>query len=311
MDIACIASLISFYKSTYDIEVSLGIHQGLHIYEVNSDVALPSASLIKLFVLGAVIKAVKNGKLDYQSIRFISENEFVGGSGIVKYTKQSQELSIRELIFLMLAYSDNIATNALLSAVSIPYVQDFISELGAHNTKIVVPMMPSVKHANTGQNTTSIKDVLLCQKVLVGKIPSSILSEASTTRQLLLNSSGSKRRRIAFAFSVLNFKLVRSVLANNRKALSAYLGASMIDQYRRRLTKNLPTRLVLSQKSATGVSVFHDSCILSTTPETFIAAMIVSAKANYTMTNTELYVASRRLYADMGKFLLLKPNPKD
>lgn len=297
-----ITSTIEFYANNYNLNVSLGIQNGESCFLYNNKKQLPIASLAKLFILGATIKATIEKKIAFSDKFHFGVEKFVGGSGIIKYTKQPLTLSLKDLVFLMMSYSDNIAANIILDSLSIDYVQSFVREIGANDTCIKVPMMASKEKYGDLSNISTVNDVMLCNKILIGDIPSSISRKSGEVIGILSSACGNKKQKTKFAFSILNHYLMFKVVTRNLKALPYYIRASIIDTYRKRLTRSIAESTVLAQKSATGISVFHDTCILSTAAQkTYIVAMITSPNANYSKPQSDIYKVTRECLAKIGR----------
>jgi serine-type D-Ala-D-Ala carboxypeptidase (penicillin-binding protein 5/6) len=104
---------------------------------LNEAVPMPTASLIKLSVMIEAYRQAEAGKLDLKKIVALKEEDKVPGSGILTtHFTAGMQLSVRDSIRLMMAYSDNTATNLVLDAVGLPATAKAMEELGYPNTKI-------------------------------------------------------------------------------------------------------------------------------------------------------------------------------
>lgn len=100
---------------------------------VGSDVPYKAASIIKLPLLGLLMSHVDEGTLSLEEMVTIPAGDpnIVGGSGTLKDRTFPIDISIRELMTLMVQVSDNTATNVLIDkAGGFPAVNAYIGGLG-------------------------------------------------------------------------------------------------------------------------------------------------------------------------------------
>lgn len=79
-----------------------------------ADAIMPTASTIKLLVLAEVARQVDAGLIELGQLLPLVPEDQTGGSGILKDLSPDVKLSVRDIATLMIALSDNIATNALI-----------------------------------------------------------------------------------------------------------------------------------------------------------------------------------------------------
>lgn len=121
--------------------------------KINGEVIFPSASLIKLFIAYVIEKNLYNEK-----IRIIDEVK-VGGCGVLKNLTSNLELTIRDLIALMMCFSDNTATNILIDYLGKDKINKKIKELGFKNTVLGRKMMDNLAKLRGEDNYTTPSDV--------------------------------------------------------------------------------------------------------------------------------------------------------
>lgn len=114
----------------------------------NADTPMPTASLIKFPVMVAAYRLVDNGKLDLNRMLTLKAEDKVQGSGILTTNiSPGAQISIRDAIRLMIAYSDNTATNLVVEQIGLPTTAATMEKLGLPNTKL---------HAKVFRGDTSI-----------------------------------------------------------------------------------------------------------------------------------------------------------
>jgi beta-lactamase class A len=78
------------------------------------DRVLPTASVIKIAVLAAAWRAVESGRCRLEDQIPLSRGDIVAGSGILKILRPGLSLSFADYLTLMIAVSDNTATNIVI-----------------------------------------------------------------------------------------------------------------------------------------------------------------------------------------------------
>jgi len=107
----------------------------------------PSASLIKVAVLVALLEEVKNGSIRLDERIGMIARDRVGGSGVLKHMASGLSLTVEDAAWLMITVSDNTATNLLLDRLNVRTVWSRMEALGLPRTKI---------HSKTFLRATSV-----------------------------------------------------------------------------------------------------------------------------------------------------------
>ncbi|QDT56431.1 D-alanyl-D-alanine carboxypeptidase DacB precursor [Caulifigura coniformis] len=104
---------------------------------LNEKEVMPTASLIKLAVMVEAYRQADAGRIDLKKLATLKEEDKVPGSGILtQHFSAGTQLSVRDSVRLMMAYSDNTGTNLVLDAIGIPATAKAMEELGYPETKI-------------------------------------------------------------------------------------------------------------------------------------------------------------------------------
>lgn len=107
----------------------------------------PSASLIKVPVLVALLDEVARGRMRLDERITLIARDRVGGSGILKHMGSGTDMTVEDLAWLMITLSDNTATNLLLDKLDIATVGVKMDSLGLPHSRI---------HSKTFRRQTSI-----------------------------------------------------------------------------------------------------------------------------------------------------------
>lgn len=109
---------------------------------------MSTASLIKLPVMIAAYQATADGRLDLAEELTLRAEDKVPGSGVLTpHFSPGAKLSVRDAIRLMIAYSDNTATNLVVDQIGLPATAELMARMGFPETRL---------HAKVFRGDTSI-----------------------------------------------------------------------------------------------------------------------------------------------------------
>lgn len=120
----------------------------------NENLPFPSASVIKLYILSYYAE-------EKDFLLPVARKDMVGTSVITEL--KIKELSLSHALTLMIAFSDNTATNLLIKRAGMENINAHIKALGCENTALNRKMMDMKARENGIDNYTSLAD---CYKVL-------------------------------------------------------------------------------------------------------------------------------------------------
>lgn len=133
--------------------------------------AFPAASLIKLPIAAVAFKAIAEKKVKLWQVFTIEAKDITGGSGLIKTMRTPVALSYKKLIELMLAQSDNTATNKLIDILGYDYLNKGFRQLGLKNTILRRKMMDFSKRRKGVENYTSALDITeLLERLYANKL---------------------------------------------------------------------------------------------------------------------------------------------
>ena len=167
-----LAPLIQAHKGTVAVGVK-NLATGETWYH-NGDAVMPTASLIKVAVLVEAYLQADEGKLNLREKIALREADKVPGSGILtQHFSDGASFSLRDAVRLMVAVSDNTATNLVLDKVGIESVNKRMADWGLPETRINAKVYrgstTSVDKARTAKyglgSTTAKEMVKLFEKI--------------------------------------------------------------------------------------------------------------------------------------------------
>jgi beta-lactamase class A len=139
---------------------------------IHGDEVMPQASSIKITVLANLFLQAQQGKLKLTEEYTVRKEDLVDGSDIMLgLTPDVTRLTLRDLATMMVAVSDNSATNVLIRRVGMENVNAMLDSLGLHSTRLRRQMM-DLKAASEGrENVSTPREMMtLLEKIYNGKL---------------------------------------------------------------------------------------------------------------------------------------------
>lgn len=121
----------------------------------------PSASTIKIFIAIEAFNQINKELIFEDDIILLDDTMKVGGSGILSSYSNNSEISIKKLIYLMMAESDNTATNILIDILDINNINTTINKLLCKNSALNRKMMDFDSIKKGIDNYTSALDLAI------------------------------------------------------------------------------------------------------------------------------------------------------
>lgn len=152
------------------------------IISIKDEEQFHAASMVKIPILWECLRQVEEGILKLTDKFEITNEDKVGGCGILSILHRGAEVTLEDLLCLMIDISDNTATNMLIDILSKDKVNDTLMKLGINNTHLARKLMVSLP----GYSYTTARDIgILFEKLL----KSEGLKETSTDKavEILLN----------------------------------------------------------------------------------------------------------------------------
>jgi beta-lactamase class A len=122
---------------------------------IDSKLALPAASTIKLPILVALFQDVDRGKINLAEELIMTKDVIAGGSGGMQYEPVNSKFSVLEIAEQMMTISDNTATNMLIKRLGgMEQLNQRFTKMGLVATRLH-NLLPDL----TGTNTTTSADL--------------------------------------------------------------------------------------------------------------------------------------------------------
>src|SRR6266404_4444521 len=167
-------------KSILDIDRGLDGVMGVaivdltdgHKYLLHPNDVFPQASSIKICVLAELYRQAQQGKLKLTDLYTVNAADLVQDSDIMGgLTPGITQITLRDLATMMLAVSDNSATNVLIERVGMENVNALMESLGLAHTRLRRKMM-DLKAAGEGREniSTPAEMMALLEALYRGKV---------------------------------------------------------------------------------------------------------------------------------------------
>ncbi|MBS1853610.1 MAG: serine hydrolase [Acidobacteria bacterium] len=148
-------------------------------YFLHENEVFPQASSIKIAVLAELYHQAQQGKLKLTDLYTVQSSDLVADSDIMGgLTPGVTRITLRDLATMMVAVSDNSATNVLIDRVGMDNVNTLLDSLGLTHTRLRRKMM-DLKAAGEGRENISTprEMMLLLEKLQSGKVLNAPMTE--------------------------------------------------------------------------------------------------------------------------------------
>ena len=139
---------------------------------LHPDDVFPQASSIKITVLAELYRQAGEGKLKLDDLYTVQQSDIVPDSWIMEgLTPGVTRITLRDLATMMIAVSDNSATNVLIDRVGMENVNAMLDGLGLHNTRLRRKMMDLNAAKQGRENISTPREMMtLLETIFRGKL---------------------------------------------------------------------------------------------------------------------------------------------
>lgn len=147
--------IIGQYK---DAKIGIAILDGKHTFYHQEKAIFRAASVMKIPILLTSYLTLSKA-LD--TVAVLPEELIVEGAGVIPFLTGNLPFTYRNLMELMIIVSDNTASNALLEAISMEKVNQFMQDIGCEDSKIQRYFMDENAVLKGLDNVTTAKDMIM------------------------------------------------------------------------------------------------------------------------------------------------------
>lgn len=105
----------------------------------------PTASIIKLPILVELFHQMKSGRIRWEDPLLLIDADRVPGAGVLRFLSTPHALTVGDAATLMIALSDNTATNLIIDKIGIRAVNSRMDSLGLRTTKLYAKVFGSTR----------------------------------------------------------------------------------------------------------------------------------------------------------------------
>jgi beta-lactamase class A len=128
-------------------------------FQINPDELFPAASMVKVPIMAACLKAAEEGRLSLLDNMKLKRSDKATGSGVLRTRATGSAYTIEQLVELMVTYSDNTAANMLIDLLGFDYLNRTFREMGLQRTNLSRKMMDFRSRDKGIENYTSAREM--------------------------------------------------------------------------------------------------------------------------------------------------------
>lgn len=177
---------ISFYYKNLVTKEEYGYH---------GEQKLMAASVIKLFVMTEAFARMDQGLLSEHELITVKREDCVPSCGALSYMHEGIQVTVMDLVTLMIIFSDNTATNILIDRLGMEAINQTIRALGYKDTWLRRKMFDLEKSRMGIQNIITASE---CARLLEEMYEGKLISATASTRMLALMKDQQLNGKIPF-----------------------------------------------------------------------------------------------------------------
>ena len=165
-------------------------------FSYNGDRRFRAASTVKIPIMVEIYRQIDRGERSLQDPYVLMATAKAPGSGVLLHLHDGLELTVNDLIYLMISISDNAATNILIEMAGMKHVNETIRSLGMTGSTLGRTMKGRPAQGDEQENWATPNDyVLAVQAILDGRAAS---PDACARMTAMLETQQNARRIARF-----------------------------------------------------------------------------------------------------------------
>lgn len=160
-----------------------------------------AASVIKLYIMADAFYRIKQGQLDPEQLITMKKEDYVPSCGAVAYMHEGLQVTVMDLITLMIIFSDNTATNVLIDLLGMERINEEIRQMGFEEVWLRRKMFDLEKSKQGMQNQITARQTgILLERMYEG----TLVDKASGQKMLSIMKDQQLNGKIPFYLKALN-----------------------------------------------------------------------------------------------------------
>jgi beta-lactamase class A len=140
---------------------------GGELFSHNGDRRFRAASTIKVPIMIEAYRQIEQGALSLDDRHELREEDRVPGSGVLGHLHAGLDLTLADLLSLMIAVSDNTATNLIIDRVGLDAVNATMQSLGMNNSLLGRRILGHLPQEGEPENWATPSDFALVIQAIV------------------------------------------------------------------------------------------------------------------------------------------------
>ncbi len=162
--------------------------------ERHGDRSFRAASTVKIPIMVEVFRQIDRGERSLADLHALRPEEKTPGSGVLLHLHDGLQLTLGDLLYLMIAISDNAATNILIALAGMANVNATMRELGMVNSTLGRVMKGRPAQGDEQENWATPNDYVRTVQAILNN---EAASPAACAQMTALLERQQNRRRIA------------------------------------------------------------------------------------------------------------------
>lgn len=146
-------------------------------FSVNPDKTFPSASMVKVPIMAACLKAAEEGRITLQDGLKLKKTDKTRGSGRLRLSRTGSVFTVEHLLELMVTRSDNTAANMIIDLLGFDYLNSCFREMGLETTNLARRILDARAREKGMENYTTAREMAAMLEEIYRK--SCVCSEVS------------------------------------------------------------------------------------------------------------------------------------
>ena len=191
MNWAPLADSVAAWSRQVDVSIAVSLqsgprwlHQATHL--------VPAASTAKIPIMVETFRRIERKETALEALCTVCDPHAAKGSGVLRFLHDGLELTVRDLLYLMIAISDNVATNMLIDAAGYDAINKTMHDLGMRDSVLGRPMVRRLAQPLEQENLATAQDYLaLLEAIVEGRAASA--SSCGAMLELLMGQQNNRR----------------------------------------------------------------------------------------------------------------------
>jgi beta-lactamase class A len=144
------------------------VWNGAMVGEWRGDRRFRAASTVKIPIMAEFYRQIDAETMHLDDRYALRDEDRTPGSGVLQHFQTGTELTLEDVCTLMIAISDNTATNVLVDAVGMELVRTTMASLGMGQSTLGRRMLGRLPGAQDGENWATPRDYAVALAAIVG-----------------------------------------------------------------------------------------------------------------------------------------------